>query len=387
MDLIVDEVDGRRMRAGDRWFIDFASCNYLGFDLEPEIAAAVPAYLARWGTHPSWTRFIAFPRVFAEIETELAELLGTEDSLLFPTITHVHNSVLPALVGQGQAFIDVRSHHTLHDGCAVARGRGATVTRFRNADPVELRKKLEKSTRQPRVVCIDGVNSMTGNLTPIPELAAVAREFEALLYIDDAHGFGVIGERSVTESSPYGSSGNAIVRYVGETYENIVLVGGLSKAYSSMMAFVACPTELKSYLKTAAPTFIFSGPPPVASLATVQAGLRLNQVRGDAIRADLYRKTQRVLTGARALGLPLINTSGTPIIEIPLGSPAVADPVNDHLFERGIFVTPAPYPVVPRDQVGFRLQLTAANTDAEIDHLLTVLAEVAEMAASVWRGN
>nr|MDT0664783.1 hypothetical protein [Micromonospora sp. DSM 115978] len=82
LDLSVDEVDGRRVRAAGRWFVDFASCNYLGFDLEPEIAAAVPEYLARWGTHPSWTRFVAFPAVFGEIETQLADLLGTEDTLL-----------------------------------------------------------------------------------------------------------------------------------------------------------------------------------------------------------------------------------------------------------------------------------------------------------------
>nr|MDT0664267.1 aminotransferase class I/II-fold pyridoxal phosphate-dependent enzyme [Micromonospora sp. DSM 115978] len=151
---------------------------------------------------------------------------------------------------------------------------------------------------------------------------------------------------------------------------------------SSMMAFVACPSELKEYLKSAAPTVIFSGPTPVASLATAQTGLRLNLVKGDEVRADLYQKTARVLAGIAALGLPLMNTSGFPIVEVPLGDPAVADVANDHLFDRGVLVTPAPFPVVPRDQVGFRIQVTAANTDADLDHLLTVLAEVAEIVSS-----
>ena len=136
---------------------------------------------------------------------------------------------------------------------------------------------------------MDGVNSMTGNPPDLRAFADVARRHGALLYVDDAHGFGVIGERAADDPTPYGWRGNSIVRYAGETYDGLVLVGGFSKAYSSLLAFIACPTEVKHLLKVAAPPYLYSGPSPVASLATVLAGLDVNERRGDALRADLTR--------------------------------------------------------------------------------------------------
>jgi hypothetical protein len=103
-DAVVDQVDGRRIRVGGHWLTDFASCNYLGFDLDPEIIAGVPAYLARWGTHPSWARGIASPALYQQVEAEVAELLGAEDVLALPTLTHTHFGVLPALAGEGQCW-------------------------------------------------------------------------------------------------------------------------------------------------------------------------------------------------------------------------------------------------------------------------------------------
>ena len=99
MDAVIDEQDGRRIRIGDQWLADFASCNYLGFDLDEEIIASVPEYLAKWGTHPSWSRLLGSPRLYPEIEEQMTELLGCEDVLLLPTITHIHTSVIPVLVG------------------------------------------------------------------------------------------------------------------------------------------------------------------------------------------------------------------------------------------------------------------------------------------------
>ena len=99
----------------------------------------------------------------------------------------------------------------------------------------------------------------------------------------------MIGERAPDETCPYGMRGNSIVRHFGETYDNVVLVGGFSKAYSSLLAFIACPTEVKDMLKVAAPPYLYSGPSPVASLATVLAGFDVNERRGDALRAELHR--------------------------------------------------------------------------------------------------
>jgi 8-amino-7-oxononanoate synthase len=381
VDAVIDEVDGREIRIGEHWLADFASCNYLGLDLDPEIIAAVPAYLAKWGTHPSWSRLLGSPAPYEEIEARLTELLGAEDSLLLPTITHIHMSVIPVLAGSGTIFLDGRAHKTIYDGCATARAHGAAVYRYPHDDLDALSMLLREHTRGPRLVCIDGVNSMTGNRPDLPAYAALAREHDALLYVDDAHGFGVVGERHAAEPCDWGVRGNAVVRHTGESYDNIVLVGGFSKAYSSLLAFVACPTPIKQVLKTAAPPYLYSGPSPVASLATVLEGLKVNARRGDSLRGELHRLTRRVLDHVHGLGLATPNASGFPIVELPLADPDDIDAVGDLLFDRGIYVTMAAYPLVPRHEVGFRVQLTAANTDEQVDRLNAVLSELAERGA------
>jgi 8-amino-7-oxononanoate synthase len=236
---------------------------------------------------------------------------------------------------------------------------------------------LKENNPAPRLICIDGVNSMTGNAADVEGFARLARKYDALLYVDDAHGFGVIGERTPDETSPYGMRGNSIVRHVGESYDHVVLVAGLSKSYSSLAAFLACPPELKRLLKTAAPPYLYSGPSPVASLATTLSGLAVNDERGDSIRADLWRKTDLVLECLDRLGAHTPNRSGFPIIEIPLARHEDIDAVGRFLFENGIYVTLAAYPLVPRDEVGFRVQVTAANTNAEIEQLVDVLGRLA----------
>jgi 8-amino-7-oxononanoate synthase len=378
-DAVIDEVRGRRIRIGDHWLADFASCNYLGFDLDPEIMASIEEQVRRWGTHPSWSRLLGNPRLYPQIEEELTELLRAPDTLVLPTITHIHMSVIPVLAGEGSVFLDARAHKTIYDGCMYARGLGATVQRFRSDDPHHLAELLAAAPAgASRLVCIDGVNSMTGNPPDLATFARVCREHDALLYVDDAHGFGVVGERHPDETSPYGALGNSVVRHAGESYDNIVLVGGFSKAYSSLLAFLALPTWLKNHLKVAAPPYLYSGPSPTASLATVLAGLDVNRRRGEEIRADLHRKTARVLDHVRALGLYTPNTSGLPIIELPLTDERQLDQVGRLLWDRGIYVTLAAYPLVPKSQVGFRIQVTAANTYDEIDQLNETLSVLAD---------
>jgi 8-amino-7-oxononanoate synthase len=378
VDAVIDEVNGRDIRIGEQWLIDYASCNYLGLDLDEEIIAAVPEYLARWGTHPSWSRLLGSPVLYEEIEARLTELLGCEDTLVLPTITHIHMSVIPVLAGSGTIFLDGRAHKTIYDGCSIARSRGASVTRFAHNDLEELERLLRGDWIRPGMICLDGVNSMTGNAPDLAAFAKLAREYEALLYVDDAHGFGVIGEPSPAQLCSYGARGNSIVRHFDESYENLVLVGGFSKAYSSLLAFIACPTAIKQALKTAAPPYLYSGPSPVASLGTVLEGLRVNEERGEQLRARLHQLTGRVLEQVGELGIATPNRSGFPIVEVPLADPASIDEVGNLLFDRGIYVTIAAYPLVPHDEVGFRIQITAANTDAQIDHLNRVLEEVAD---------
>ena len=376
-DAVIEEIDGRRIRIGDQWLVDFASCNYLGFDLDREVIDAVPAYLDRWGTHPSWSRLLGSPVLYNEIEERLTELLGCADTLVLPTITLIHLSVIPVLAGGGTVFVDRRAHKTIYEGCQFASVRGARIERFQHDDPEDLERLLRKDRSATRLICMDGVNSMTGNAPDLPVFAEIARRYDAILYVDDAHGFGVIGERTSSETSPYGARGNSIVRYFGETYDNIVFVAGLSKAYSSLAAFISCPTEIKQLLKTAAPPYLYSGPSPVASLATTLAGLEVNDARGDVLRAGLWQKTDRVLKHLEQLGVHTPNASGLPIVEVPLARHEDIGEVGCFLFENGIYATLAAYPLVPRSEVGFRVQVTAANTDEEIDQLNDTLSKLA----------
>jgi 8-amino-7-oxononanoate synthase len=375
-DATVDEIEGRRLRIGDHWLDDFASCNYLGFDLDPAIIDGVGEYLHRWGTHPSWARLVASPVLFEQIESEVRDLLGAEDVLTLPTLTHIHSAVIPLLARGGTILLDNRSHRTLHDACFLAKVGGTKLRRFRTDDLEQVEHLLRRDAPAPKLIVMDGINSMTGNPPDLPALAALAREHDALLYVDDAHGFGLIGERTPNETSPYGSRGNAIVRHMGESYDNVILTAGFSKAYSSLLAFIACPSELKRLLKVAAGPYTYSGPSPIASLATAQLGLKANANRGDELRATIWHHTDRVLQRLDKLGVATPNTSGFPVVEVLLADPGHAEEVGHRLFQRGIYVTLAIYPVVPRNATGFRIQITAVNTDQQIRHLIGVIEDI-----------
>jgi 8-amino-7-oxononanoate synthase len=373
-DAVIEEVRGRQIRIGDHWLTDFASCNYLGFDLEPQIIDSVDREVRRWGTHPSWSRMLGNPRLYIDIEDRLTELLRAPDTLVLPTITHIHLTVLPVLAANGWIFMDSQAHRTVFDGCKAAVGSGATLRRYPTNDLSELERMLRSAPPSvPKMICTDGVNSMTGNMCDLPALAALARKYDAMLYVDDAHGFGVIGERSPEERCSYGLRGNSVVNYFGESYDNVILVGGFSKAYSSLLAFIALPTAVKNQLKVAASPYLYSGPSPTASLATTLAGFDVNEQRGDDLRLDLHTKTATVLATLSELGIFNRNVSGLPIIEIPLARGEQLAAVGKFLFEQGIYVTLAAYPLVPKSDVGFRIQLTSANTDAEVEHLTSTL--------------
>ncbi|MET0150048.1 MAG: aminotransferase class I/II-fold pyridoxal phosphate-dependent enzyme [Acidimicrobiales bacterium] len=240
------------------------------------------------GDPPSWSRMLGSPALYRQIEIRLTELVGAADSLLLPTLTHIHASVIPVLASDGTIFVDSWAHKRIWDGCVAARTHSATVVRYAHDDPAFL---------------------------------ALAQANDALLYVDDAHGFGVVGERDREEISPYGRRGNGVVRHLGQSYDHVVLTGGFSKAYSSLLAFIACPPELKRLLKVTAPPYLYSGPSPVASLASVLVGLQVNEARGDDLRAVLWARTRRVLDHLDKLGAYTLNHSGFPIVEVPLADP------------------------------------------------------------------
>ena len=378
LDAIIDEQVGRHLRIGDHWLVDFASSGYLGFDLDPEVAATVTDHLASWGTHPGRPRLLGGPAPFSQLEERLANLLGCEDAMLMPTLTQIHSSVIPVLAGDGIVFLDGRAHRTVYEGAMVARSHGATIQRFRHHDHEHLEEMLRSWPVGPKLIAMDGVNAMTGNAPDVRAFASLAREYDALLYLDDEHGFGVMGERGSDELCEWGKRGNGIVRHQGEEYENVVYVAGFSAAYSATLAFLAAPTKMKDVLKVAAPPYLYSGPPSIASLATAAAGLHANDRRGELRRYEAFRKAARVLERLHDLDVHTPNRSGHPLIQIPLARADDLDAVGRFLFERSLFAMLATYPLVPKDEVGFQIQVTAANGDDEIDHLCDVLGELAD---------
>ena len=369
MDAVIDEIQGRRIRIGSHWLCDFASCNYLGFDLHPEIMASVEPLVRRWGTHPSWSRLLGNPRPYLEIEERLRDCSaraghpGAADDHFDSHLGHTGYR----RSGRG-ARRRPRSQDDLRRG-GHREGMRASLHRVRANDPGHLEEVLRSlPANMSKVFCADGVNSMTGNAPDLPLYARICREYDALLYVDDAHGFGIIGE-SPSVNMPWGSRGNSLVRFFGESYDNVVLVGGFSKAYSSLAAFLAVPTWLKKYSEGRSRPLSLFGAVADRFARDGACRLRCQRLRGRRHPSRPAGQEGRVLDQIESLGLLTLNKSGLPVIELPLGGADDIDGVGRFLFDRGIYVTLAAYPLVPRSQVGFRIQVTAANDDSEIEQL------------------
>jgi 8-amino-7-oxononanoate synthase len=382
-DADAQEIQGRMIRFGDKWVADFASCNYLGFDLETEIMESVEPALKTWGVHPSWCRLVASPNLYTQAEEMLAELIGVEDTLILPTVTLIHIGVIPALLGKdGVMFLDKSAHMTMYEAAKMARDSGCILKNFSHCDYDTLEAGLKEHKDNPKkLILVDGAYSMTGNYVDVPKMAELAKKYDAILYIDDAHGFGVAGERP-DEDMPYGYRGNGVVKYFNHDYDNILYVGGLSKAYSSLAAFISCDRKMKSFLKAYATPYDLSGPCPTASLQTVLTGLAVNERKGEALRKNLYELTKMAVDGIRALGFYIDNDTYFPIVSAWVGDTEHLIKASEILWENGILVTLAPYPMVRRGQETLRITITAANTKLEVEQLIKAFVQIKDYLAS-----
>jgi 8-amino-7-oxononanoate synthase len=382
-DTIATEVRGRKVRIGGRWLADFASCNYLGFDLRAEVMSAIMPEVERWGTHPSWARMCCSPELYEVVEQELAMLLGVETTLLLPTISLIAVGLIPAVTCPGAAiFADRFVHKVNHDGCRIARDLGASLEGFRHDDLDALDRALARRADAPtRLIVIDGVLSVTGRTPDLRAVVEIARRRDAIVYVDDAHGFGILGE-SPTSERPYGVRGNGVIRHLDIGYDNVLYVAGLSKAYSSLGAFVACSRKLKAHLKCTVTSYLVSGPVPTASLATALAGLRLNAAEGDALRDTLYAYTCAIRSAYRERGISTDNDNGFPIVSAYVGSNDNVARGGRLLYERGVNVTLQGYPLVPRGRGVLRATPTAANTWGEIEQLVAAVTEAHDILRS-----
>ena len=373
----VTEQHGRKLLIEGRWVYDFASCNYLGLDLHPKVKAAILPAVEKWGTHPSWTRFVAWPAIYDELEEELGKLLGVSDLMVFPSLTLLQMGVIPMLVGNdGIIFSDIYAHRCIYEACRVAQHNGAKLIQYRHEDLSDLEEKLAKSPiEKTKIITIDGVYSLSADLADLPGYVRLAKKYNATIYVDDAHSFGILGENP-TANKPYGYKGNGIVNHFGLRFaeDNIIYVAALSKAYSSYAAFITCPDrEFKNKLRHVW-TSGYSGPSPVASLATALAGLKVNHQEGEQLREKLYHLTRKLVTQARSIGFEVENHNYVPLFSVIIGEVANVVDVCQLLWEYNILITPAVFPAVPLNRSSLRFSITAANTEEEVDRAIEALA-------------
>lgn len=374
------EIRGRMIKIGDRWVADFASCNYLGFDLDEEIIESIEPALREWGVHPSWCRLVSSPHLYTRCEEALSALAGSEDFLILPTVTLIHIGVIPALLGKdGVMFLDKFAHMTMYEACKMARDSGCRLKSFAQDDYATLERLLaEEKSATKKMILVDGVYSMTGKYPDMRRLIGLAKEYNAILYVDDAHGFGVVGE-SPSPEMPYGKKGGGIVRHFGTGYEddNVMYVCGCSKAFSSLAAGIACSKETKAFLKAYATPYDLSGPCPTASLASLLAGIKVNEQRGEGFRKRLYDLTKIAVDGLRDLGFFVDNDNYFPIVCVWIGDNERLIEASKILFEANVLLTLGPYPMIPKGKEELRITLTAANTEEEVrDNLLAGFAKV-----------
>jgi 7-keto-8-aminopelargonate synthetase-like enzyme len=367
-DLVIEEAGpGRRIMVDGRPLVNFGSDSFLGLDQDPRVQDAIRRGLERWGTHNGASRAFASVRANIDAEEKLADWLGVEAVLILPSVMLANFGAIPGLAGRQDAIaMDEQGHSSMQEAAKIARANGAKVATFAHSDPDALGRTLH-SLRPYRsaLVCIDGVYSMSGRIPPMAELDAVARAADAVLYVDDAHGTGVLGEQ-----------GRGTVREALGNYDNAFVVGSLSKAFSCAGGFIGCPGPFQRLLKIRCAPYIFGGPvvpPYLEAIGTVIDILRSNEY--PRLRARLDAAIRRVTRGLADLGLVVMGAV-TPIVSVLIGDEAATLNAGKFLFDRGYYVQSVLFPAVPYHAGVLRIQCNANHDEADIEGLLGAFAEL-----------
>ncbi len=360
--------DQRRIRIAGRWLCNFGSDSFLGLDRDPRVQRAIATAVKQWGTHNGASRAFAAVELCWEAERRLAKWLGVEDTLIFPSVTLANVGLLPALVGKGDLLVvDRRSHDSIQQAAKIASANGAVLKELHPCCAEALDGLLREQRPEGCLVAVDGVYSMTGEVPPLASLSETAGEHGAVLYVDDAHGTGVVGP------SGRGAASAAI-----GSLDRILMVGSLSKAFSCMGAFVTCTPQLKKLLKIRSSTFIFGGPVPPPYLAAVCKVCEiLDSPEYDTILGRLRGLVQRLLDGLRGIGLTVLGGEAA-IVSIVIGDIERTFEAGKWLFDRGFYVQSATYPAVAINGGLLRIQVNANHSVEAIDGLVSALADLAD---------
>jgi 8-amino-7-oxononanoate synthase len=371
---VVDSAQGARLRVDGREVLHFGSNDYLGLAADPRLVAAVHAGAARYGVGAGASHLISGH--FAPhdaIERELAAWIAPCEkarALLFSSGYLANLAIITALVGRGDAvFADKLNHACLNDAALLSR---ADVVRYAHGDLEALEKRLAASAARRKLIATDAVFSMDGDVAQLGKLLALAGKYDAWLVVDDAHGFGVLGDVSAPGA---GNSGRGTLAHVGISSEHIVYMATLGKAAGVAGAFVAAHDSVIQTLIQTARSYIFTtAAPPMLSCA-LSASLAL--IRGEpARRAHLFALIDRWRDAACALPWETL-PSATAIQPLVLGANADALRVSDALWKRGIWVPAIRPPTVPQGSARLRITFSAAHSLDDVDFLAGALADVA----------
>ena len=360
----IDETVGNHVICGGESKIMIGSNNYLGLAQDERVVEAACEAARKYGAGCTGSRLLnGNIRLHEQLEEALAEFLQREAVLLFSTGFFANQGALATLTEDDDAILcDRENHASIIDGCQFAP---AKLVPFRHNSATSLRNRLRRLPESAgKLVVLDGVFSMSGDIADLPPILEASREYGAFTYVDEAHALGVLGPL-----------GRGTVHHFGVNDEVDLVMGTFSKSLGSMGGFIAGKNDIIEYLRHKARCFIFT-----ASLAPAVAGgvlkaLELMQAEPERIDA-LWRNTRKMHEGFRQIGFK-IGTTQTPIVPILIGSEARAFQFTQRLYEEGVFATPAIYPAVRYGEAIVRTSYMASHTDEDLDRVLEIFARLA----------
>jgi 7-keto-8-aminopelargonate synthetase-like enzyme len=369
-DLTVDEVGPHRaIKLGGRWVTNFGSDSFLGLDQDPRVKAAVERGVREWGTHNGSSRAFSSVEPNVRAERKIAEWLGTEAAVMYPSVTLANIGALPGLVTRHDVLVvDQYAHNSIDEGLKLAKARGVRTAKFTHNDPAALEDALVAlKPYRHAVIALDGVYSMSGRLPPLAEFRRIASAHSAGLYVDDAHATGVLG-----------AHGRGTVLEALGDYKNVLTVGSLSKGFSCLGGFVAGTQVAIDVLKLRSNPLIFGGPVPPPYLEAVCTVVDiLASSEYPALRGKLDSNVHRLSEGARQLGLGVLGGS-VPIVSVLVGPEEATLKAGKFLYEHGYYVQSVVFPAVPHGAGVLRMQVNANHTTDQIDGLLRALGALSQ---------
>lgn len=347
----------------NEWLTNFSSNDYLGLAAHPLLADAVSSASMQWGVGSGASHMVCgHQNIHHQFEEELAEFVGAERALLFSTGYMANLAIGSAILEKGDLSLQDRLNHaSLLDG---ARLSGATLKRFAHRDVDHAKRKILASDHRRLQLVSDGVFSMDGDIAPISELKKLSDRHDALLCIDDAHGFGVLGAGGRGTLSSFGLTPT----------ENTVMVGTLGKAFGSFGAFIAGDDWLVEQLLQSARSYIYTTALPPTVVAAGRAALELMRESHTSLSNTLMANISQFKKLCADRGVKLMN-SESPIQPVLIGLEHEAVAVSDALNEQGFLVPAIRTPTVAKGQARLRVTLTAAHTEFQVSALVDAMCK------------